>query len=87
MVIGPITNVNHMFSNCTSLNYNNGSDFSEWCVSEIQTEPPSFASGSTFTNRPRFGNECGNVNLGGSVIDGYVKNALDNLLIFQTEIS
>ena len=76
----PITNVNHMFSNCTSLNYNNGPDFSEWCVSEIQTEPPSFASGATFTNRPRFGNECGNVNLGGSVIDGYVKNAPGQLI-------
>ena len=28
----PITNVNHMFSNCTSLNYNNGPDFLVyWC--------------------------------------------------------
>tara|TARA_B100001093_G_scaffold317410_1_gene302800 strand:+ start:736 stop:13770 length:13035 start_codon:yes stop_codon:yes gene_type:complete len=76
----PITNVDHMFSGCTDLTYNGGPDFTEWCVSEISTEPPSFASNTTFTNRPRFGNVCGNVNLGGSVIDGYVKNAPGQLI-------
>ena len=76
----PITNVDHMFSGCTELTRNGGPDFTEWCVSEISTEPPSFASNTTFTNRPRFGDECGNVNLGGSVIDGYVKNAPGQLI-------
>lgn len=76
----PITNVDQMFSGCTELTYNDGPDFTEWCVSEISTEPSSFASNTTFTNRPRFGNECGNVNLGGSVIDGYVKNAPGQLI-------